>query len=323
MEVYVDPRVEWRQMFDEAYRIQRDYFYDAEMHGCDWPAVYAQYESWLPHIGHRNDLNHLLSDMMGELVVGHVYVGGGDMDHVEHLAVGLLGADYQVVDGYYQIAHIFHGENWRPELRSPLTEPGVNIHEGDFILAVNGVPLRAPTNIYQHFAMTADRVTTLTVNAAPTSDGARTVNVIPIGSETALRHLAWVEGNRRKVSEMTDGRVAYIYMPDTGTSGYSSFNRYYFSQLDKEAVILDERFNSGGSVADYVIDLLSRPLLSHWATREGNVFTTPNAAIFGPKVMIINELAGSGGGRPPPIFPSSRIGQTGRQAYVGGARWDL
>ena len=255
---------------------------------------------------------------MGELVVGHAYVGGGDLDRVESLSVGLLGADYRVVDGYYQIARIYHGENWRPELRSPLTEPGVNVNEGDFILAVNGQPLQAPTNIYQLFEMTADRVTTLTVNASPSFAQARTVNVIPIGSETSLRHYAWVEANRRHVDKATKGRVAYIYMPDTGSGGYSSFNRYYFSQLDKEAVIIDERFNGGGSVADYVIDLLSRPLLSHWATREGKVFTTPNAAIFGPKVMLINEFAGSGGDALPQFFRRRALGPlVGKRTWGG------
>ncbi|MCB0079873.1 MAG: PD40 domain-containing protein, partial [Caldilineaceae bacterium] len=255
MEVQVDPRAEWRQMFEEVRRIQRDFFYDAAMHGADWDAICATYRPWLAYVGHRHDLNFLFAEMMGELVVGHAYVGGGDLDRVESLSVGLLGADYRVVDGYYQIARIYHGENWRPELRSPLTEPGVTVNEGDFILAVNGQPLQAPTNIYQLFEMTADRVTTLTVNASPSFAEARTVNVIPIGSETSLRHYAWVEANRRHVDKATKGRVAYIYMPDTGSGGYSSFNRYYFSQLDKEAVIIDERFNGGGSVADYVIDL--------------------------------------------------------------------
>jgi tricorn protease len=318
MELYVEPRAEWRQMFEEVHRLQRDYFYDADMHGADWEAIGAAYRPWLEHVGHRQDLNYLFAEMIGELVVGHAYVGGGDLGQVDKLAVGLLGADYRLVDGYYQIAQIYRGENWRPEVRSPLTEPGVNVAVGDFILAVNGRPLQAPTNLYQHFAMTADRVTVITVNATPSMDGARNVNVIPIASETALRHLAWVEGNRRKVHELTNGRVAYVYMPDTGSGGYSSFNRYYFSQLDREAAIIDERFNGGGSVADYVIDLLHRPLLSHWATREGRVFTTPNAAIFGPKVMIINEYAASGGDALPQFFRRRGLGKLiGKRTWGG------
>lgn len=316
MEVYVDPRAEWEQMFNEMYRIQRDYFYDPNMHGADWPAVCERYRPFLDHVGHRHDLNYLFGEMMGELVVGHAYVGGGDMEKVDDLAVGLLGADYRVVDGYYQIARIYRGLNWRPELRTPLTEPGVNVNEGDFILAVNGRPLRAPTNIYQLFEMTAERVTMLRVNSQPNDEGARNVLVIPLANETALRHWAWVEENRRKVEAATNGRVAYIYLPDTAGGGYSAFNRYYFSQLDREAVIIDERFNGGGYVADYVIDMLSRPLLSYWATREGKVFPTPNASIFGPKVMIINEFAGSGGDALPHFFRRRRLG-----TLVGKRTW--
>ncbi|MFN8444084.1 MAG: PDZ domain-containing protein [Caldilineaceae bacterium] len=318
MDLYVDPRAEWRQMFHEVRRIERDFFYDAAMHGADWDAICAKYEPWLAHVGHRQDLNFLFAEMMGELVVGHAYVGGGDMDVIDNPLVGLLGADYRIIEGYYQIARIYRGENWRPELRSPLTEPGVNVNEGDFILAVNGRPLRAPANIFQHFEMTADRVTTLTVNRTPSLDGARNVTVLPIGNETALRHLAWVESNRRKVDKLTNGRVAYVYMPDTGSSGYSSFNRYYFSQLDKEAVIIDERFNGGGSVADYVIDMLSRPRLSNWATREGKTFSSPNAAIFGPKIMIINEFAGSGGDALPHFFRRRNLGKlVGKRTWGG------
>jgi tricorn protease len=318
MEVYVDPRLEWAQMYDEVGRIQRDYFYDAGMHGADWPAVCAQYRPFLAHVGHREDLNYLFAEMIGELVVGHAYVGGGDMDKPEPRSVGLLGADYRVVDGYYQFARIYRGENWRPELRAPLTEPGVNVAEGDYLLAVNGRPLRPPANLYQWFEMTADRVTTLTVNSRPSEEGVRTVTVIPVASEAALRHWAWVEGNRRKVHALTNGRVAYVYLPDTGSGGYEEFNRYYFSQLDREAVIIDERFNGGGLVADYIIDLLNRPLLSYWATREGAIFTTPNASIFGPKVMIINEFAGSGGDALPQFFRRRNLGKlVGKRTWGG------
>jgi tricorn protease len=318
LEVYVDPQAEWAQMFDEMARIHRDYFYDAGMHGADWAAVCDKYRPFLAHVGHREDLNYLFAEMMGELVVGHAYVGGGDMDKPQKRAVGLLGADYRVADGYYQFARIYRGENWRPNLRAPLTEPGVNVAEGDYLLAVNGRPLRPPANLYQWFEMTADRVTTLTVNSRPSPEGARTVTVTPVASEAALRHWAWVEGNRRKVHQMTGGRVAYVYLPDTAQGGYEEFNRYYFSQLDREAVIVDERFNGGGLVADYIIDLLNRPLLSYWATREGNIFATPNASIFGPKVMIINELAGSGGDALPHFFRRRRLGKiVGKRTWGG------
>jgi len=318
MDIYVDAKAEWAQIFNEVERIQRDYFYDPGMHGADWSAICEKYRAFLAYVGHRDDLNELLADMIGELVVGHAYVGGGDLGKIENRGVGLLGADYRITDGYYQIARIYQGQNWHPELRSPLTEPGVNVVEGDYILAVNGRPLRSPTNIYQMFEMTADRVTVLRVNASPSEEGARNVTVMPVASESALRHWAWVEGNRRKVHELTKGRVAYVYLPDTGTGGYTAFNRYYFAQLDREAVIIDERFNGGGSVADYMIDLLDRPLLSHWATREGKIFTTPNASIFGPKVMIINEYAASGGDALPQFFRRRQIGKlVGKRTWGG------
>jgi tricorn protease len=233
--------------------------------------------------------------------------------------VGLLGADYEVDDdGYYRIKRIYPGLNWHPELRSPLTEPGVNIEEGEYILGVNGRPLRMPDNLYQAFEKTADRQTDLLVGASTDPEEARTVTVKPLASEDILRHWHWVEENRKTVDELSDGRVAYVYMPNTALEGYTNFNRYYFSQLDKEAVVLDERFNGGGSVADYVIDLLDRPLLSYWATREGKPFATPNASIFGPKVMIINELAGSGGDAMPHFFRRRGLGKlVGKRTWGG------
>lgn len=319
MENAVDPRAEWRQMLREAYRIHRDYFYDIAMHGVDLEAVYQKYLPFLEHIGHRDDLNYLLGEFSGELIVGHAYVGFGDIPARAKVPVGLLGVDYEVTpDGYYRIGRIYAGENWHPELRSPLTEPGINVQAGDYILAVNGQPLRLPTIIYRLFENTVERITDLLVGSNTNIEEARTVSVRPITDETALRHWAWVEGNRRKVDELTNGRVAYVYMPNTAVAGYDYFNRYYFSQLNKEAVILDERFNGGGSVADYVIDLLNRPILSYWATREGKPFATPNASIFGPKVMIINELAGSGGDALPLFFRRRGLGKLiGKRTWGG------
>ncbi|MBP7043582.1 MAG: PD40 domain-containing protein [Chloroflexi bacterium] len=318
MEVYVDPKAEWAQMFTEVCRLQRDFFYDAHMHGLDWEATAAKYRPLLTHVGHRQDLNFILAELIGELSVGHAYVMFGDIPTPNRVGGGLLGADYDLVDGFYRFRRIYSGLNWHPELRAPLTEPGVNVSEGDYLLAVNGRSLRAPTNLYSLFEKTADKQTALLVS--PTTDAAdgRIVTVVPIPSENDLRHWSWVENNRQKVSEMTNGRVAYVYMSNTALEGYASFNRYYFSQLDKEAVILDERFNGGGSVADYVIDLLNRPLLSYWATREGKIFSTPAASIFGPKVMVINEFAGSGGDAMPQFFRRRGLGKlVGKRTWGG------
>jgi tricorn protease len=243
----------------------------------------------------------------------------GDIPGPGAVSVGMLGADIEVdADGYYRIRRILPGLNWHPELRSPLTEPGVNVKEGEYLLAVNGKPLKAPDNLYHAFENTAEKVTDLLVGETIDLEKARMVAVKPLSNEVLLRHWLWVEGNRKKVDELSNGRVAYVYMPDTSLQGYSNFNRYYFSQLDKEAVVLDERFNGGGSVADYVIDNLNRPLLSFWATREGKPFTTPNGSIFGPKVMIINELAGSGGDAMPHFFRRRGLGKlVGKRTWGG------
>lgn len=315
-DVLVDPRAEWQQIFQEAFRIHRDYFYDPELHGLDWEATCRKYRPLLAHVGHRDDLNDLLNELSGELVVGHVFIREGDVPAPEPVSAGLLGADYEVVDGYYRIRRIYSGLNWHPELRAPLTEPGVNVREGEYLLGVNGKPLRSPTSIYQLFEKTADRITDIQVSPTPDQADARSVMVRPIADEIPLRHWSWVEQNRAYVNERSAGRVAYIYMADTGLHGYEAFNRYYFSQLDRQALVLDERFNGGGSVADYVVDLLNRPVLSYWATREGRPFTSPNASIFGPKVMIVNELSGSGGDALPLFFRRRGLG-----TIVGKRTW--
>ena len=306
--VFVDPAQEWAQIFREVWRMERDYFYVENMHGADWPAIRRKYEPFLPYVGHREDLNYLLAEMMSELVIGHNYVGGGDFPKVEAVNVGLLGADYRVQDGYYQFARIFSGLNWNPSFRAPLTEPGIQVSEGDYLLAVNGQPLLAADNLYRLFRNTAGKQTVLTVNSQPGMQGAREVVVVPLDNEGNLRNIAWVEGNRKRVDELTNGRVAYVWLPNTGEEGYEFFNRYYFSQLDKEAVIIDVRFNGGGSAADYIVDLLGRELMNYLGTRAGKVQTTPMAAIFGPKALIINEYAASGGDLLPFLFKEKELG---------------
>jgi tricorn protease len=318
MEVFVNPRVEWAQIFHEAWRNVRDFFYDPSMHGADWPAIREQYLPFLKHVGHREDLNYLLNQMIGELVVSHSGAGGGDMPQPERVPVGLLGADYDIANGHYRITRIYSGENWNPDLRAPLTEPGIRVSEGDYLLAVNGQRLTTDTNLYKFFEKTANLQTRLKVNSEPTDKGARTVTVVPISEDRRLRNRAWIEENRRKVDEMSDGRVAYIYMPDTRYAGYMSFNRDYFSHLDREAVVIDERFNEGGYLADYIVDMLDRPVLGYHATRYGKDVPMPAGSIFGPKVMIINERANSGGDALPLYFRRRGLGKlVGKRTWGG------
>lgn len=309
LKVRVNPEKEWKQMFDELWRIERDYFYVENMHGADWKAVKQKYEKFLPYVGHREDLNYLFAEMMSELVIGHNYVGGGDMPEEESVRTGLSGADYEIQNNRYQIEKIYSGLNWNPSFKAPLTQPGVDVSEGDYILAVDGEELTADQNIYSLFQNTVGKQVSLTVNSQPSFENAREVTVVPIRSERNLRNMNWVESNRKKVNEMTDGRVAYVYMPNTGSGGYTFFNRYYFSQLDKEAVIIDERYNGGGSAADYVINLLDREIQNYWGHRDGKVTTTPGAGIFGPKAMIINEYAASGGDLMPFLFKQKDLGK--------------
>jgi tricorn protease len=316
LEAWVDPRVEWKQMFREAWRIQRDFFYDPGYHGLDLAAMEKKYEPYLENIASRADLNYLFAEMMGELTASHLSVGGGSAPEVKRVRGGLLGADYRIENGRYRFAHIFSGENWNPQLRAPLTQPGVNVLAGEYLLAVDGRELRAGDNIYSFFEATAGKAVKLRVGSDPDGTGSREVTVVPVESEAGLRNLSWIEGNRRKVDEMSGGSLAYVYLPDTAFGGYMNFNRYYFSQIGKQGAIIDERFNGGGFTADYIIDYLRRPLMNYRTTRDGADFTTPLGAIFGPKVMLINEYAGSGGDALPFYFRKSGIGP-----LIGKTTW--
>lgn len=313
-----DPIQEWRQIFDEAWRIQRDYLYVDNFHGADWEAVYQMYEPMLDHLNHREDLNYLLDIIGGEVAMGHSFVGGGDIPSTESHNIGLLGADYTVEHGHYKIEAIYTGENWNPELRAPLSAPGIDVSEGNFLLAVNGKAITTEENLYSYFENTAGRQTQITVNDQPKMENARTVTVVPISNESGLRRLAWVENNRRKVDEMSDGKLAYVWLPNTAMAGYSYFNRYYFSQQDKKGAIIDERFNGGGSAADYMVDIMGRELHGFFnnSINPELPFTSPGAGIWGPKVMIINEAAGSGGDLLPYMFRKMEIGP-----LVGTTTW--
>lgn len=318
LRMYLEPKEEFKQIFNEGWRNQRDYLYVKNMHGSDWPKMKEMYGALLPYVNHRADLNYLLDNMGAEIAIGHSYVRGGDLPDVPNSPGGLLGADFTIDSGRYKITRIYDNESWNPDLRAPLAAPGVNIEVGDFILAINGIELKAPDNIYRLLDGTANRQTVLTVNNRPLMEGARQVTVVPTTNEQGLRTRAWVEANRRLVDKLSDGKLAYVHLPNTGQPGYTSFNRYYFAQQDKQGAIIDERYNGGGSAADYIIDVLQRDFDGYFNNVAGDryPFTSPSAGIWGPKVMIINEMAGSGGDLMPWMFKHRKIG-----LLVGKRTW--
>jgi len=319
IEVRIDPESEWNQIFNEAWRINRDYFYATNMHGVDWEAMQKKYSEFLPYLACRSDLNRVIQWMCSELAVGHHRVGGGDYYHdPERISGGLLGAGYSIENGRYRFKKVYGGLNWNPELRSPLTEPGVNVKEGEYLLAVNGKELVASTNIFSMFENTSGKIVEITVGPNPNGTGSRTVNVVPVANESSLRNRDWVEGNIKKVDEATGGRVAYVYVPNTTTLGHIYFKRYFFPQVHKEAIIIDERFNGGGLVADYYIDILRRPFVCNWNMRYRADMKTPSASIQGPKVMLIDETAGSGGDLLPWMFRKFNLGKLiGKRTWGG------
>jgi tricorn protease len=317
IEVRIDPRCEWEQIFAEAWRINRDFFYDPNMHGCDWPAMRQKYAAFLPHLTSRNDLNNVLEWLCSEMAVGHHAAYGGDrLSEPKTVPGGLLGADFDIDRGRYRFAKVYGGLNWNPDLRSPLTEPGVDVTTGEYLLAVDGRDLRPPENLYARFENTSGKIVEITVGHDPGGKDARKVKVVPIENEYALRNRDWVEGNISKVDAATGGRVAYVHVPNTTVLGHTYFKRYFYPQAQKEAIIVDERHNGGGQVADYYLDILRRPQICYWATRYGQDLRTPLAAIHGPKVMLIDETAGSGGDLLPWMFRKLQLG-----TLVGKTTW--
>ncbi|MET0636657.1 MAG: PDZ domain-containing protein [Chitinophagaceae bacterium] len=318
IQVKISPKDEWKNIFYEAWRVNRDFFYDPKMHGVDWPAMKKKYEVLLPDVASSTDLYRVMQWMFSELSVGHHRFGstGDRRTSLEFVPGGLLGADYEVRNNRYRIKKIYGGLNWSPELRSPLTEPGLNVQVGDYILEVNGEEVKADKNFYSYFENTAGKIVTLKVATSSDGANARTVKVVPVASEGALRNRDWVEGNLKKVTEATNGQVAYVYVPNTTTEGHEYFKRYFFPQADRAAIIIDERFNGGGQLADYYIDLLKRPAQSYWRYRYGKDQKAPNASIQGPKVMLIDETAGSGGDYLPYLFRQAKLG-----TLVGKTTW--
>jgi tricorn protease len=318
VQVKIDPAAEWAEIFDEAWRVNRDYFYDPGMHGVDWPAMRKKYAAFLPDVACRSDLNYLIQWLGSELVIGHHFIlDNGDPFYApKNVKGGLLGVDYVLADNRYRFKKIYGGLNWNPELRSPLTEPGINAKEGDYLLAVNGKAVTASDNIYQYFENTADKIVELTIGPNPGNEGSRVVKVVPVANEFALRNRDWVEGNLRKVTEATKGQVAYVYVPNTAQEGHDYFKRYFYPQANRKAIIVDERFNGGGSLADYYINLLQNPYQANWHMRYGKDLKSPSASIQGPKVMITDETAGSGGDMLPWMFRKFKVG-----TLVGKRTW--
>jgi len=318
IQVKVSPKEEWPNIFNEAWRVNRDYFYDPNMHGVNWAEMKRKYEVLLPDVACSNDLYRIMQWMFSELSVGHhrFSATGDRRSNPDLVPGGLLGADYEVKNNHYRISKIYGGLNWSPDLRSPLTEPGVDVQVGDYILAVNGDSVTADKNFYSYFENTAEKIVTLRVASSANGANSRTLKVVPVASEVALRNRDWVEGNMRKVSEATQGQVAYVYVPNTATEGHEYFKRYFFPQANKAAIIIDERFNGGGQLADYYIDLLKRPAESYWRNRYGKDQKAPNASIQGPKVMLIDETAGSGGDYLPYLFRQAKLG-----TLVGKTTW--
>ena len=318
IQVKISPRDEWRQMYHEAWRVERDHFYDPGYHGLDLKAAEKRYEPFVEGIGSRSDLNYLFAEMLGNMVVGHLGVFGGEQPDVKRVQTGLLGCDFKSENGRYRFARVYSGENWNPQARAPLTEPGVNVIAGEYLLAVNGRNLRAADNVYSFFEGSAGKQVVLRVGPDASGAGGRDVTVVPIPSDNRLRNLAWVEENRRKVDQMTGGRVAYVYLPDTAFGGFTNFTRYFFAQVDKKAVIIDERFNGGGALATDIVEFLGRKLMSSVATRDGEDEVQPQGGIFGPKVMLINEFAGSGGDAMPWYFRRAGAGKLiGKRTWGG------
>jgi len=319
IQVRVDPRAEWPEIFDEAWRVNRDYFYDPKMHGVDWKAMKAKYAAFLPYLSSRGDLNRLIQWMCSELAVGHHRNTPGDsFAEITPVPGGLLGADYEVASGRYRFKKVFGGLNWNPELRAPLSEPGVEVKAGEYLLAVGGKNLAPPENLYARFEATAGKIVEITVGPSPDGKGSRTVSVVPVPNEAPLRNRDWVEGNLRKVDAATGGRVAYVYVPNTADLGHTYFKRYFYPQAAKDAIIVDERFNGGGSVADYYIEALLKQPIAWWTMRYGDDMKTPSASIQGPKVMLIDETAGSGGDLLPWMFRHFKVGTLVGQRTWGG-----
>ena len=322
MRAEIDPSAEWKQMFNEVWRQERDYFYESSMNGVDWQKMHDKYAQLLPYVSDRYSLTYILGDLIGELSNSHTYVGGGDYPDLHPVNVGLLGVDFDLdqSSGMYRIKKIYPGENWDPELRSPLTEPGINVKEGDYLIAVNGRPLRAPQNPYELFVNTANDVVTLTINSKASEDGSHNVQVKPINDEYNLRELNMITTNRKKVDEATGGKVGYVYLPDMGDSGLNEFMKQYFPQIRKQGIIFDVRYNGGGFVDELIFERLRRILSSMDAARNWESGTRPANTFYGSMVCLTNHYAASDGDIFSYGFKQYKLGPLVGERTWGGVR---
>jgi tricorn protease len=319
LQAVIDPVAEWKQIFMDAWRLERDYFYDPGMHGVDWNLMRDRYLALLNDCVTRWDVNYVLGELLGELNSSHTYRNGGDVEKTADRAVGYLGCDFVLKNGFYQIARIITNAPWDSEVRSPLLRPGLtNLHQGDYLLAVNGEPLDPKEDPWAAFQGLADKPVLLTVNRQPSRTGAVDVLVQTIASEARLRNLAWINENRKRVEKLSDGKVGYVFVPDTGQGGQNELVRQWRGQVTAQGLVIDERFNSGGQIPDRFIELLDRPLRNFWGVRDGLDWPWPQVANFGPKAMLINGWSGSGGDCFPFYFKQSKLGPLVGQRTWGG-----
>jgi len=318
MEMRIDPTTEWRQIYHDAWRIMRDWFYDPDMHKVDWEGMRDKYAVLLPHLAHRTDLDYIIGELIGELNAGHTYVFSGDEPRVERIEVGLLGCELRAEGGYYRIEKIYEGENWEEGTRSPLTEPGLNVEEGAYILAVDGEEIRTDVNFYRSLENKAGIQVTLTINEKPSMKGSREIVVRPIPSELNLRYIDWVERNRRIVDELSGGRIGYMHVPNTAYDGYKEFFKAFQPLSGKDALIIDERYNGGGHSPYQMAQILGNKIASYWAVRTGDMYKTPFPVHEGPKVMLINGLSSSGGDAFPFYFKKLGVGPLMGETTWGG-----
>ena len=316
MEMMVNPREEWAQIFTDAWRFQRDFFYDKNMHGVDWDAMRVQYGDMIKDAITRNDVNFILGELIGELNASHTYRGGGDQESADTKGIGYLGVDWAKKNGQFQIEKIIRGAEWDNEVRSPLDEPGIDVNEGDYILAVNGSSLSDYSNPWAPFEGFVEETVELTVSKSGSWDDTKTFVVKTMSDETRLRNLAWIEQNRKRVDEASGGKLGYIYVPNTGVDGQNELVRQFYGQWNKEGLVVDERFNSGGQIPDRFIELLNRKPLAYWSVRDGKNWQWPPVGHFGSMVMLINGWAGSGGDAFPDYFKKAGLGP-----LIGGRTW--